>query len=106
MPRDRWNPNQGVSRAETSKHSDSIAERFCARSLKWRKQMNPGDFDLSDPDLYVSKVPHEIFTWLRREDPVHWNPEAEGRGFWSVTKYDDIVAISKNPQIFSSAREH
>src|SRR6202050_441060 len=70
--------------------------------------MNPGDVDLGNPDLYVSKVPHEIFTWLRREDPVHWNPEAEagGRGFWSITKIDDIVAISKNPQVFSSARKH
>ena len=68
--------------------------------------MNPGDVDLSNPDLYVSEVPHEIFTWLRREDPVHWNPVAGGRGFWSITKYDDIVAISKNPEVFSSAREH
>ena len=69
--------------------------------------MNPGDVDLGNPDLYVSKVPHEIFTWLRHEDPVHWNAPADGRrGFWSIAKYDDIVAISKNPQIFSSAREH
>jgi linalool 8-monooxygenase len=68
--------------------------------------MNPGDVDLGNPDLYVSGVPHEVFTWLRREDPVHWNPVTNGRGFWSVTKYDDIVAISKNPKVFSSAREH
>ena len=68
--------------------------------------MNPGDVDLGNPDLYVSAVPHEVFTWLRREDPVHWNPVTNGRGFWSVTKYDDIVAISKNPEVFSSAREH
>jgi linalool 8-monooxygenase len=68
--------------------------------------MNPGDVDLASPDLYVSGVPHEVFTWLRREDPVHWNPVANGRGFWSITKYDDIVAISKNPEVFSSAREH
>jgi len=31
---------------------------------------------------------------------------AGGRGFWSITKYDDIVAISMNPQVFSSARKH
>lgn len=68
--------------------------------------MNPGDVDLSNPDLYASKIPHEVFTWLRHEDPVHWNPVAGGRGFWSITKYDDIVAISKNPQVFSSARKH
>jgi linalool 8-monooxygenase len=68
--------------------------------------MNPGDVDLGNPDLYVSGVPHEVFTWLRREDPVHWNPVTNGRGFWSITRYDDIVAISKNPEVFSSAREH
>jgi linalool 8-monooxygenase len=68
--------------------------------------MNPSDVDLANPDLYVSGVPHEVFTWLRREDSVHWNPVTNGRGFWSITKYDDIVAISKNPEVFSSAREH
>ena len=68
--------------------------------------MNPSDVDLGNPDLYISGVPHEVFTWLRREDPVHWNPVTNGRGFWSITKYDDIVAISKNPEVFSSAREH
>jgi linalool 8-monooxygenase len=68
--------------------------------------MSPGDVDLGNPDLYVSGVPHEVFTWLRREDPVHWNPVTNRRGFWSITKYDDIVAISKNPEVFSSAREH
>jgi len=64
------------------------------------------DIDLKSPDLYLGGAPHEVFTRLRREDPVHWNPEADGRGFWAITKYDDIVAISKNPRLFSSAREH
>ena len=50
---------------------------------------------------------HEIFKELRREDPVAWCPELEGgRGFWSVTKYDDIQFVSKNPKIFSSDRVH
>jgi linalool 8-monooxygenase len=64
------------------------------------------DTDLKNPDLYLDGVPHDVFTALRREDPVHWNPQAGGRGFWSITKYDDITAISKNPRLFSSAREH
>jgi len=64
------------------------------------------DIDLKSPDLYLGGAPHDVFTRLRREDPVHWNPEADGRGFWAITKYDDIVAISKNPRLFSSAREH
>ena len=42
---------------------------------------------------------HEIFSELRREDPVAWCQELDGgRGFWSVTKYDDIQFVSKNPK--------
>jgi linalool 8-monooxygenase len=68
--------------------------------------MNLDAIHLEDPDLYVNGTPHEIFTRLRSEDPVHWNPETNGRGFWAITKYDDVVAISKSPRVFSSAREH
>jgi linalool 8-monooxygenase len=46
--------------------------------------MNLDQVDLKNPDLYVSSVPHEIFTRLRREDPVHWNPESDGRGFHQI----------------------
>jgi linalool 8-monooxygenase len=62
--------------------------------------------DLKDPDLYVGEVPHAVFTRLRREAPVHWNPEVNGAGFWAVTRYNDIVAVLGKPDIFSSAREN
>src|SRR5579862_4746075 len=68
--------------------------------------MEPEVIDLKNPDLYVVGVPHEVFTRLRREDPLHWNAESDGPGFWCVTRYDDIVTISKDPARFSSAREH
>src|ERR1700730_18525437 len=68
--------------------------------------MNSTFIDLKDPDLYREGIPHEVFARLRREAPVAWNPEREGRGFWAVTRYDDIVAVSKNPKIFSSDRKH
>lgn len=58
---------------------------------------------LSDPDTFQDQQRvHRIFTQLRREDPVAWCPEVWGRGFWSITKYDDIQTVSKNPQLFSS----
>jgi linalool 8-monooxygenase len=60
--------------------------------------------DLKDPDLYQSGDYHAAFARLRRERPVHWNPEADGPGFWAITKYDDVVAVSKSPRVFSSAR--
>ncbi len=68
--------------------------------------MNLDEIDFRDPDLYLQGTPHELFTQLRHQDPVHWNAEKDGRGFWSIAKYDDITAISKNPRLFSSAREH
>ena len=58
---------------------------------------------LSNPDTFQDhERVHRIFTELRREDPVAWCPEVWGRGFWSVTRYDDIQYMSKNPQLFSS----
>jgi len=59
--------------------------------------------DLSDHDQFVDAVPYEAFAVLRREDPVHWNPEPNGgRGFWAVTRYEDIRAVHRNTEIFSS----
>ncbi len=59
---------------------------------------------LSYPETFQDLAkPHAIFTQLRREEPVAWCEEPwNGPGFWSITKYDDIHAISKLPQIFSS----
>ena len=50
--------------------------------------------DLSDHDAFVEAVPHEWFALLRREAPVFWQDERRGRGFWSLTRYDDILAAS------------
>ena len=33
---------------------------------------------------------------------MFWQDERQGRGFWSLTRYDDILAASKDYQTFSS----
>jgi cytochrome P450 len=58
--------------------------------------------DLSDHDVFLESVPHEGFAALRRDDPVHWNPEPGGRGFWAVTRYEDIRTVHRSAQSFSS----
>lgn len=59
--------------------------------------------DLSDHDAFVERVPHEAFALLRREDPVHFNDEPDGgRGFWAVTRYEDIRHVHRNVDVFSS----
>ncbi len=62
------------------------------------------DVDLCDPDVFVEGIPYDTFERLRTEAPVYWHPEPDGRGFWAITRYDDLMAISKDPLTFSSAR--
>jgi linalool 8-monooxygenase len=62
--------------------------------------------DLKDPGLYERGVPWDVFAELRRSAPVHWNPESDGAGFWAVTRHADIVEVSRNPGLFSSAHKN
>ena len=65
--------------------------------------MNKPLADITDHDTYVNGVPHETFAYLREHDPVHWTEEHDGgRGFWSLTKYDDVLLASRNTDVFSS----
>ncbi|HWD55025.1 MAG TPA: cytochrome P450 [Acidimicrobiales bacterium] len=59
--------------------------------------------DLSDSRSYVSGVPHAWLAHLRRHDPVHWQDEAGGPGFWAVTRYEDCVTVNRDYEHFSSA---
>jgi cytochrome P450 len=61
--------------------------------------------DLKDPDLYTAAMPHELLAELRRSDPVYWNEETDGAGFWAVLRFEDIVAVSRQADLFSSAYE-
>ena len=61
--------------------------------------------DLGDREVWRSGPPHELFDLLRREAPVHWSPMAgwEGEpGFWSITRAQDIRAVSLDWETYSS----
>ena len=59
--------------------------------------------DLSDPAVWHMGVPKEEFLRLRREAPVAWNERFDGhRGFWAVSRYDDIVEVSRSTELYSS----
>ena len=62
------------------------------------------DFNLVDPSHYAEHgYPHDIWTRLRREDPVFYWEQSEGPDFWAITKHADITAISKQPELFVSS---
>jgi cytochrome P450/nitrite reductase/ring-hydroxylating ferredoxin subunit len=60
------------------------------------------DVDLTDLDVWEERVPYEWLALLRRDAPLHWHPERDGRGFWVFTRYDDVLQVSKDWQTFSS----
>ena len=66
--------------------------------------MRPSDVNLNDLDVFERGVPHDWFRVLRREAPVHWHDEPGGPGYWCITRYHDLKAISRNPGVFSSER--
>lgn len=59
--------------------------------------------DLSDPSVWEVGVPRKEFARLRREAPVAWNERFDGhKGFWAVSRYDDIVEVSRATDLYSS----
>ena len=62
----------------------------------------PPRIDLLDPRSFASGQPHDAFRWLRENDPVHWHAEADGPGFFAVTRYEDVRSIGRDPENFSS----
>ena len=62
------------------------------------------DIDVYDLDQYVDAVPHHKFRQLRAEAPVykHTDPDTDA-GYWALTAHADVVFVSRNPELFSSA---
>ena len=60
------------------------------------------DIDVSDPRLLEQDAWRPFFERLRREDPVHYQAESPFGPFWSITRFEDIVAVDSNHEAFSS----
>jgi cytochrome P450 family 142 subfamily A polypeptide 1 len=56
--------------------------------------------DLLDGRWYADD-PHEIWSWMRREAPVYHDEVSD---VWGIARYDDVLAIEKDPRTFSSRR--
>ena len=58
----------------------------------------------AQPDLFRGDAMWPIFERLRAEAPVHFTPESAYGPYWSVSRYNDIMAVDTNHQVFSSAK--
>lgn len=66
--------------------------------------------NLTDPHLFAQRVPWAEWADLQQRAPVAWLPESPrayfgppAAGYWAVTRYADVVEVSRHPERFSSA---
>ena len=64
-------------------------------------QLSASDITLADNGIFRRNEAHDLFRILRREAPVHWSPPSDinYRGFWSLTKLDDVLSVSRQPEL-------
>lgn len=55
------------------------------------------NFDPMDPEFVAD--PYPTYHRLRAEDPVHHSP----LGFWALTRYEDVVAVLRDPRLAKEA---
>src|SRR3954463_5078543 len=64
------------------------------------------DVRVLDRERWLDGPPHELFKELRASCPVHWTSEIREfpteKGFWSVTRPDDIATVSRDWATYSS----
>lgn len=64
----------------------------------WGPNGETAPIDLMDNERH-SGDPWPLYTWLREEAPVY----KDANGIWWVSRYDDIVEISMNPDTWTSS---
>ncbi len=63
--------------------------------------------DLADPATYADGIPHEAFRELRARPGLTWNETGPyGSGFWSVTRLNELVEVSRDTTTYSSEMGH
>lgn len=61
--------------------------------------MDRPELDLLDGAFYVDD-PYANYRWMRRNEPAYWDDVNE---LWGISRYDDIVSIEKQKDVFSNA---
>ena len=60
------------------------------------------DYDVSQSQLFQTDTMWGFFDRLRKEDPVHYCKDSEFGPYWSVTKFNDIMEVEANHEVYSS----
>ncbi|HEY7899949.1 MAG TPA: cytochrome P450 [Caulobacteraceae bacterium] len=79
----------------------SLDIREASRAKAWSEPI--GTLDPARADLFQADAMWPWFERLRAEDPVHFTPDGPYGPYWSLTLYNDILAVETNHLTFSSA---
>ena len=60
------------------------------------------DLNPAQPSLFQQDAIWPMFERLRKEDPIHYTAVSDYGPYWSITKFNDIMAVDTNHQVFSS----
>ncbi len=63
------------------------------------------ELNIANPELFKEQLIYRYFDRLRDEAPVHFCAESQYGPYWSITRYDDIMDVDKNHDVFSSSYE-
>jgi len=58
--------------------------------------------DVSVDERFQKNTIWPFFERLRNEDPVHYTAESAFGPYWSIVRYNDIIAVETNHHVFSS----
>ncbi len=79
---------------------DQAALHAAAREQAYATPLS--EIEVCNPALFQTDTHWPFFERLRKEDPVHHTVHPEHGPYWSVTKYNDIMAVDTNHETFSS----
>jgi len=92
-------PSDSLRYTATGPLVDAPAATFPPSSVAWYEARGvPLELDLLAPEFLAD--PYPVYHRLRAEDPVHWEPKQK---FWALSRYDDALAVLRDPRVFSSA---
>jgi len=77
---------------------------MAANSFKSADAEFAPSINLVDPGLYTSGDPFAQWRWLRANDPVHLHQATDFPGFWALTRHEDVKAVFRDAETFSSAQ--
>jgi cytochrome P450 len=66
----------------------------------WKTDLST--LDISRPERFRDNNFWPFFERLRKQDPVHYCPDSLNGPYWSITKFNDIMAIDTDHHRFSS----